>query len=261
MTSFALKIVAIVSMFCDHFGDALIGHFSFFNLIGRIAFPIFAFQISEGYSHTKDLKKYFMRLGIFAVISQIPFSLFSYKYLGASPLSLNVFFTLFIGLLAIHLWNKGDGAFVSNLKQEGHTYSSKKETVHLTDSTTPTLDHKRTSFYISRILGIVVVLLLAYLANVLNTDYGFWGVIVIFAFYLFKDKKAVMLTSFVVLCIIRYGLDIINYGFNYAYVLLCIFTAIAAIFIGLYNGKQGKKIKYLLYFFYPVHLLLLYFIF
>ena len=157
--------------------------------------------------------------------------------------------------------NKGDGAFVSNLKQEGHTYSSKKETVHLTDSTTPTLDHKKTTFYISRILGIVVVLLLAYLANVLNTDYGFWGVIVIFAFYLFKDKKAVMLTSFVILCIIRYGLDIINYGFNYAYVLLCIFTAIAAIFIGLYNGKQGKKIKYLLYFFYPVHLLLLYFIF
>ena len=122
MTSFALKIIAIVSMFCDHFGDAFVGHFSFLNLIGRIAFPIFAFQISEGYTHTKDLKKYFLRLGIFAAISQIPFSLFSYKYLGASPLSLNVFFTLFIGLLAIHLWNKGDGAFVSNLKQEGHTY-------------------------------------------------------------------------------------------------------------------------------------------
>ena len=245
MTSFALKIVAIISMFCDHFGDALIGHFSFFNLIGRIAFPIFAFQISEGYSHTKNLKKYFLRLGIFAVISQIPFSLFSYKFMNPSTFTLNVFFTLFIGLLAIYLWNKlsnkGDGAFVRNFEQEGHTYSS--------------------TFYLSTILRIVVVILLAYLANVLNTDYGFWGVIVIFAFYLFKDKKTVMLTSFVILCIIRYGLDIINYGFNYAYVLLCIFTAIAAIFIGLYNGNQGKKIKYLLYFFYPVHLLLLYFIF
>lgn len=245
MTSFALKIVAIVSMFCDHFGDAFVGHFSFFNLIGRIAFPIFAFQISEGYSHTKDLKKYFMRLGIFAVISQIPFSLFSYKFMNPSTFTLNAFFTLFIGLLAIHLWNKlsnkGDGAFVQKNEQKGHTYSS--------------------TFYLSIILRIVVVILLAYLANVLNTDYGFWGVIVIFAFYLFKDKKLVMLTSFVILCIIRYGLDIINYGFNYAYVLLCIFTAIAAIFIGLYNGKQGKKIKYLLYFFYPVHLLLLYFIF
>ena len=96
MTSFALKIIAIVSMFCDHFGDAFVGHFSFLNSIGRIAFPIFAFQISEGFIHTKNLKKYFLRLGIFALIAQIPFSLFSYKFLNATLLSLNVFFTLFI---------------------------------------------------------------------------------------------------------------------------------------------------------------------
>ena len=64
MTSFSLKIIAIVAMFCDHFGDAFFGQFSFLNLIGRMAFPIFAFQISEGYTHTKNLRKYFLRLGI-----------------------------------------------------------------------------------------------------------------------------------------------------------------------------------------------------
>ena len=105
MTSFALKIIAIVSMFCDHFGDAYIGSFSFFNLIGRIAFPIFAFQISEGFIHTKSIKKYFLRLGIFALISQIPFWLFAHKFLGPNDLSLNVFFTLFLGLLGIYLYN------------------------------------------------------------------------------------------------------------------------------------------------------------
>ena len=60
MTSFALKIVALISMFCDHFGAAFYsGQLSYLNLIGRIAFPIFAFQISEGYTHTKNIKKYF----------------------------------------------------------------------------------------------------------------------------------------------------------------------------------------------------------
>ena len=56
-------------MFCDHSGDAFIGHFSFLNLIGRIAFPIFAFQVVQGYIHTHNVKKYALRLFIFAFIS------------------------------------------------------------------------------------------------------------------------------------------------------------------------------------------------
>ena len=48
MTSFTLKLIAMITMFIDHFGYAIMGQFSFFNLFGRLAFPIFAFQISEG---------------------------------------------------------------------------------------------------------------------------------------------------------------------------------------------------------------------
>ena len=89
MTSFTLKIIALITMFIDHSGYVFAGNFSFCNFIGRIAFPIFAFQISEGYKHTKNLKKYFLRLGIFALISQIPFSLFTFKYHGGNILNLN----------------------------------------------------------------------------------------------------------------------------------------------------------------------------
>ena len=46
MTSFVLKIIAMITMFCDHLGDAIYRSISPFNYIGRIAFPIFAFQIS-----------------------------------------------------------------------------------------------------------------------------------------------------------------------------------------------------------------------
>ena len=143
MTSFALKITAIISMFCDHFGDAFIGHFSFLNLIGRIAFPIFAFQISEGFTHTKNMKKYFLRLGIFALVSQIPFSLFVHKFLGSSLFSLNVFFTLFLGLLSMYLYDYIIKLF-NTTDENGNQFIAKFKTFHL-----------------DKILGIVIVLLLA----------------------------------------------------------------------------------------------------
>lgn len=240
MTSFALKLIALFSMFCDHFGDAFIGSFSFFNLIGRMAFPIFAFQISEGYTHTKNLKKYFLRLGIFALISQIPFSLFLRKFVDPNSLSLNVFFTLLFGLLAIFLYDYVCKCFADSK-------NSKSENLR--------------KLHIDKIFGIILVLLIGSLASLLDTDYGFWGVIVIFAFYLFKDDKLAMTISFITLCVIRYGLQILEYGYNIGYILLAIFTILPIAYINMYNGKQGKKIKYLLYVFYPVHLLLLYFIF
>ena len=237
MTSFSLKIIAIVAMFCDHFGDAFFGQFSFLNLIGRMAFPIFAFQISEGYTHTKNLRKYFIRLGIFAIISQIPFSLFSYKILNATTFSLNVFFTLFIGLLSIYLYD-----YICTLSQKS---KNDKPFVH----------------FIDKIFALIIVVLLSYVAELIHTDYGYWGVIIIFAFYLLRKRKIAMFSIFVALCFIKYLPDLIKYNFNYLIVLLFLFTALPALFIGLYNGKQGKKIKYLLYAFYPLHLFLLYLIF
>lgn len=59
MSSFVLKIIAVITMFIDHLGYTLFGKFSYLNYIGRISFPIFAFQISEGYIHTKSLKNIF----------------------------------------------------------------------------------------------------------------------------------------------------------------------------------------------------------
>ena len=76
MSSFILKLIAMVTMFIDHLGDTCFKQVTAMNVIGRIAFPIFAFQISEGYIHTKNLTKYFLRLFLFAFISQIPFMLF-----------------------------------------------------------------------------------------------------------------------------------------------------------------------------------------
>ena len=69
MSSFVIKIIAIISMLFDHTNDVFIGHLSVFNLIGRIAFPLFSFQLVVGYTYTHNIKKYISRMFIFALIS------------------------------------------------------------------------------------------------------------------------------------------------------------------------------------------------
>ncbi|WP_206172736.1 TraX family protein [Acidilutibacter cellobiosedens] len=101
MNSFYLKIIAIITMLIDHIGAVLFPDMIWLRMIGRLAFPIFAYLISEGYFKTKDVKKYMLRLFIFALISQIPFY-FAFR----EGFYLNVFFTLFLGLYAIYKYDQ-----------------------------------------------------------------------------------------------------------------------------------------------------------
>ena len=216
MTSFVLKIIGIVTMLCDHTSDAIIGRFSFLNLIGRFAFPIFAFQTVNGYTHTKDLKKYLIRLLVFALISQIPFMLFLSTY--QKDMSLNVFFTFILGILALLLYDK-----VNN-----------------------------------KIFGTIGVISISILAELIKVDFGAFGILTIFLFYIFKDNKLKMIIPYILLCFIKYIPDIINMPAAYLiYIKLSIFTAIPIEFIIFYNNKQGPKLKYLFYIFYPLHLIIL----
>jgi TraX protein. len=94
-----LKAAAMIAMFCDHFAVVFLQGepYLVMRMIGRIAFPIFAYFIVQGFLHTSDFRKYFMRIGIFALISEIPFDLvFSGKVLELH--SQNVMFTMLIGL-------------------------------------------------------------------------------------------------------------------------------------------------------------------
>jgi hypothetical protein len=217
MSSFLLKVVAMITMVTDHIGYAIFnGNISFCNYIGRIAFPIFAFQISEGYIHTKNLKKYFFRLLLFAVISQIPFVLF--HSLISTEFEINIFFTLLLGLSAIFLYDKIPNKF----------------------------------------LGILVGISIAIIAQYSKCDYGFFGVAIILLFYIFKNSKIKMTISFVIACIIKYIIPILQYGFHIEYLYLFLGTISSILFILLYNGKKGKSMKYFLYLFYPIHLLIIY---
>ena len=216
MTSFVLKIIACVTMFIDHLSYGLFGKATWLNYIGRMAFPIFAFQIVEGYRHTKNLKKYFLRLIIFALISQIPFQLL--HSIVSNGIALNVMFTLCLGLFCIWIWEESPNKFFS----------------------------------------IVVIAMACVVAEVTNMDYGYWGVLLVFVFYLFRNDKAALALGFLGMILIKYAPSIAKYGFYYHNIFSILGTYAAIIPIVLYNGKQGIKIKYFLYIFYPVHLLALY---
>ncbi len=127
-----LKWIAMVTMIIDHLGAAILlpllnsGHletfqyslvytaYACFRLIGRIAFPIFCFLLIEGFYHTSNKQKYAMRLGVFALISEIPFNLaISQQYFDRTHQ--NVFFTLLLGLLAVWLASKMNNRWLASL--------------------------------------------------------------------------------------------------------------------------------------------------
>lgn len=104
LTSAGLHILAMALMLCDHLWGTVIPGNDWLTCLGRIAFPIFAFMIVEGYFHTKNLKKYVLRLLICAIISEIPFNL----AMGSRwfyPIHQNVLWTFLISVGLIH-WNE-----------------------------------------------------------------------------------------------------------------------------------------------------------
>jgi hypothetical protein len=98
-----LKWIAIITMTIDHSGAILYPEISVLRSIGRLSFPLFAYLLMLGMENTRNIRNYFIRLFIFALISQVPFFL----ALDYGPFeSLNIFFTLSSGLLFIHFFKK-----------------------------------------------------------------------------------------------------------------------------------------------------------
>lgn len=209
MSSFVLKIIACITMLMDHVGYAILGHTSWLNYWGRIAFPLFAFQLTQGYAHTKNIKKYFSRLFLFALISQIPFAFFY------TPLfhdfKLNIFFTLLLGLFSIFAYDK------------------------------------------NKLAGFFTLIVTCCIAHFGQTDYGYFGVLVIFVFHLCKDHKLGLIFSFLLLDLIKYA-PAMFHSYSPTTFAFFLFTAASLIPILFYNKKQGRKMKYFFYLFYPIHL-------
>lgn len=100
-----LKVIAILSMLVDHCAyflmDGTTINYELMRCLGRIAFPVFAFLIAEGFTHTRNKKRYFGQLLAFAVVSEIPWYL-----LNGADGTHNVMFTLALGVAALAVFEK-----------------------------------------------------------------------------------------------------------------------------------------------------------
>ena len=115
LDSLTLKLLAMALMLCDHLWATVLPGVMWLTAVGRIAFPIFAFQVAEGFQRTHDRKKYLLRMLVFALISEIPFNYLYYSS-PVFPFHQNVMFTFFIALLLMlgleKVRSKGTGMYI-----------------------------------------------------------------------------------------------------------------------------------------------------
>ncbi len=100
-----LRILAMAFMLLDHLWATVMPGNLWMTMVGRMAFPIFAFQAAQGYEHTHDFRAYCKRLLVFGLLSEIPFNL---MVAGSAvyPFHQNVMFTLVLGLYACKFWEE-----------------------------------------------------------------------------------------------------------------------------------------------------------
>lgn len=231
ITAFTLRLIAIITMLCDHLWGTVVPGNDWLTCVGRLAFPIFAFQIVEGYFHTRDLKKYVLRLLTFAVISELPFNL-AIGGRWVYPIHQNVLWTFLIAI----------GLIWVNEKQ-------------------------RSKSLLRRIAVAVLTVCVGSLAGILTfADYNHAGILTVLVFYFSRSLgrwryPAELLGLWYINWELLGGLV---YEFSLFGKTLVFpqqgFALLALIPIWLYRGQQGKTskwIRFISYAFYPLHLLIL----
>lgn len=240
-----LKYIAAVCMLTGHTYEHL-SHYSllnspvweaFISLISLVAPPVFFFFIAEGFRYTKSPGKYALRLLLLAVITQIPSMLARYGTISftAETFYLNVIFDLLLGLLSLMLWES---------------------------SAKPPL----------KAAGLAAIIAAAHF---LNPEWSVFGVIIIFAFHVFRDKPVVRTIIFLITIFMSlFGKPLLFGNFQMfikyftvkqmrTYNLISMFYCIIGylLTVVLYNGQRGKNTlfsKYFFYVFFPAHWILIF---
>jgi len=116
-----LKTIAIIAMIMDHIAYIFLPADSTLYIcmrsIGRITGPVMFYFVAEGYHHTSNANRYTLRLGIFALISYVPFIYCFHEALpnATNFYNLNVIYTLFLGLLLIRMRHEMKQSFLKYL--------------------------------------------------------------------------------------------------------------------------------------------------
>lgn len=239
--------------------------------IGRVGFPVFCFLLVEGFQKTRDVRKYALRLAVYALISEIPFDL----AVCGQPTwqAQNVYFTLFLGLFVLCAFRffektalpKAAGilfavtgaltpaiycgmltrfTFLGTLEERAVRLGS----VFLITVVFLVLYRSmRGILRLQRLCGSITMLMFVmYLADFMMTDYGGMGVLTIAVMYVCRMRKGLSMAAGCVVLTVMSPSEIPAF--------------LGMIPVALYNGKRGLRLKNFFYVFYPAHLLILYLI-
>lgn len=227
-TSFGLHLLAMGLMLCDHICLALMPDRVWMTCVGRLAFPIFAFLVAEGFVRTRSRARYARRLLIFALVSEVPFDLLAAGR-PVYPFHQNVLWTFLIALGCMQLleWAKADSRPAAR-------------------------------FVVSA--GAVLGGFLA--GTAFMVDYFGPGVWMVLVFYFFRGNGWRQRLGQLLCLLLLNGWLLAGQTVLLGGLALPIqaFAVLALPFIWLYRGRQGphgRTVHWLFYGFYPAHLLVL----
>lgn len=220
LNSAHLKYIAFISMLMDHVNKSLIYPYlvndtnwlmhvsNLFDVLGRVAFPLFAFMLVEGYFHTHNRWKYLGNLLLFGVISEVPFDMFTTKDFVNWRWN-NVMFTL--AFMLVTIW------VIDELKKK------------LTSGEGELTRGKAVLWYF---LSVIIVVLMCFAAMFASLDYDYHGILIAYFFYLFRERPLLRI-FFGYLSIFKEIWSLLGFGLTLTY--------------NGQRGKQYKLLNYLFY--------------
>lgn len=221
-----LKLIACAAMVVDHLGLMCFRDDTYLRIIGRLAFPIFAFMIAEGARHTRNRLRYFLTMLTEGVLMQL-------VYTGLlRDNHLNIFITFSISILLIYAFDYMKRTLISR-------------------------DSPRTRLLsVSLFVGGVVATYL--FCRKFTVDYGFFGVMtpVITSSFMYKsnDPSTVYRYDRNVVHVAACGVALLmvaltnNWDIQY-------YSLFALPLLVLYSGNRGRaRLKWFFYLFYPLHI-------
>jgi len=215
-----LQMIAVLAMVCDHFACVFLQPensilslgketnsliYNVFRIVGRVSFPVFCFLLVQGFLMTKNLNKYIMRIFLFAILSEVPYDL-AFSGVLIDRKDQNVMFTLLLGLVILSWLRR----FEANWAVEG-----------------------------------IIVLSGCILAFFLQTDYSWFGVLLIVVIYLLRNNRLQQMFWMSLLIFSQGGMEV----YAVFALPLCYFYQ---------QDKEERRLpRYFFYVFYPLHLLVL----
>lgn len=233
MTAFILKLIASASMLIDHAGLMLFNDNPTMRMIGRLAFPIFAFFIAEGFRYTRDRGKYFMRVFALGLICQIVYTI------ADGSIYIGILLVFSLSIMLMYLLDCLKTAVKGSKSDLCAKLFGKREI------------SRKLDIALCAALFAVAVGGCYLLCENVAVDYGFWGIMLPVAMSLFSNNWARLGAFTAVL-----GILCATATFHWQP-----YSLLTLPLLALYNSKPGKyRMKYFFYVFYPAHLAILYLI-